>query len=229
MTSILIAEDDTALAHALMELLTEDGYQVDVCERGDDALIHAQEHPYDVILLDVMLPGMDGFAVVAALRSSGQTVPVLMLTARDSVDDRVKGLNAGADDYLVKPFAAIELTARLHALLRRPGTEFGDPHRLSIGDAVYDTKARELLIAGELIVLPPKEGALLELLLRHPNQVLTREQIMARLWGYEGEVLENTLETYVSKLRKRLESGGCPGCPVIQTVRGLGYRLQTES
>jgi DNA-binding response OmpR family regulator len=226
MASILVAEDDAALGKALLQLLAEDGYDVDLCDRGDDALALAEEHPYDAWILDVMLPGLDGFSVVEALRRKGHTVPVLMLTAKDGVSDRVRGLNAGADDYLVKPFAAIELSARLRALLRRQGAEFSDPNRLIVGSVTLDTRSRELAAAGEAMPLTPKEAALLELFMRHPGQVLTREQIMARLWGYEGDVLENTLETYVSKLRKRLER---EGCPTIQTVRGLGYRLQIDN
>lgn len=226
MASILVAEDDAALGKALLQLLAEDGYDVDLCDRGDDALALAEERPYDAWILDVMLPGMDGFSVVEALRRKGHTVPVLMLTAKDGVSDRVRGLNAGADDYLVKPFATIELSARLRALLRRQGAEFSDPNRLVVGSLTFDTRSRELAAGGETTPLTPKEAALLELFMRHPGQVLTREQIMARLWGYEGDVLENTLETYVSKLRKRLER---EGCPTIQTVRGLGYRLQIDS
>ena len=226
MASLLVAEDDAALGAALLELLRDEGFEVELCDRGDDALAMASDHPYDLVVLDVMLPGLDGFAAVAAMRRRGLAVPVMMLTAKDGVIDRVKGLNAGADDYLVKPFAAPEFIARVRALLRRAGADFAAANTLTAGGAALDLQTRELLAGGEATPLPPKEAALLELLMRHRGQVLTRAQIMARLWGYEGDILENTLETYVSKLRQRLER---EGCPAIQTVRGIGYRLQTDS
>lgn len=223
MPKILLVEDDAMLGPALVDLLQEEQYDVTLATDGASAVQFTQDGVYDVVVLDVMLPEMDGFSVVKQLRKDKNLIPVLMLTARDSVHDRVHGLDVGADDYLVKPFATTELLARVRALLRRLGGEFEDPDVVTLGAISFHTAARELMVGDEVSVLPPKEAVLLELLLRHRGQVLTRSQLMDRIWGFEGDVLENTLETYISKLRKRLE---CDGCPIIQTVRGLGYRLQ---
>lgn len=224
MTAILIVEDDQSLGEAISDLLREEGYAVELCDQGDDALAIASDQPFDLLLVDAMLPGMDGFALVSNLRQRGHTEPVIMLTARDGVQDRVRGLNAGADDYVTKPFAGIELCARVRALLRRQQGEFVDPDTLSTGSVRFHVRTRELTVGMETEMLAPKEAALLELFMRHPGQILTKEQIMQRLWGYDGDVLENTLETYVSRLRKRL---GREECPTIQTVRSLGYRWLT--
>lgn len=225
MTAILIVEDDASLGAAMSDLLREEGYETEVCEQGDHALLIAVDHPFDLLIVDAMLPGLDGFALVSALRQRGHTEPVIMVTARDGVQDRVRGLNAGADDYVTKPFAAIELCARVRALLRRQQGEFVDPDFLSAGPVRFHIRTRELTVGHETDSLAPKEAALLELFMRHPGQILTKEQIMQRLWGYDGDVLENTLETYVSRLRKRL---GREECPSIQTVRSLGYRWLTS-
>lgn len=225
MPKLLLVEDDPMLGRALEELLVEEGYEVSRTDDGEVSLHLAGSGFYDALILDVMVPSMDGFEVVRSLRAQRNAVPVLMLTARDAVNDRVKGLDVGADDYLVKPFATTELLARVRALLRRSGGDSLDADVLAVDDALFHVSTRELRVDGTSHVLPPKEAALLELFMRYPRQVLTREQLMDRLWGYEGDVLENTLETYVSKLRKRLE---CVECPAIQTVRGLGYRLQTR-
>ena len=223
MPKILLAEDDAMLGPALVDLLEEENYDVTLATDGASAYQLAQDGVYDALILDVMLPEMDGFTIIAKLRKDKNLVPVLMLTARDGISDRVKGLDAGADDYLVKPFATTELLARVRALLRRLGGEFEDPDVVTLGPITFHMAARQLDVHQESFNLPPKEAVLLELFLRHPGQVLTRSQLMDRIWGFEGDVLENTLETYISKLRKRLE---CEGCPTIQTVRGLGYRLQ---
>ncbi|MHB1684803.1 MAG: response regulator transcription factor [Bacilli bacterium] len=225
MLKLLVIEDDTALALAIEQLLREEGYDVSRTGDGETGLHLAASGFYDGVILDAMIPGMDGFTLLRELRRSKQKVPVIMLTARATVEDRVKGLDAGADDYLVKPFATTELAARVRALLRRHELAGDDADTIGVDTVTLRRNAREVSIGQDTFVLPPKEAALLELFLRHPRQVLTREQLMDRLWGYEADVLENTLETYVSKLRKRLEGDGCP---VIQTVRGLGYRLQTR-
>ncbi|PWI58433.1 hypothetical protein BM613_04050 [Sulfoacidibacillus thermotolerans] len=222
---LLVIEDDVALAHAIEKLLREEGYDVSQTSDGEIGLHLALSGLYDALVLDLMIPGINGFELLRQLREKHNGTPVLVLTARDQVADRVKGLDYGADDYLVKPFATTELLARIRALLRRYDKIGADLDLLMVDGVTYHRKARELIKDGVTYVLPPKEAALLELFLRHPRQVLTREQIMDRLWGYEAEVLENTLETYVSKLRKRLEG---EECPLIQTVRGIGYRLQTR-
>ena len=223
---ILLVEDDELLGKAVEKLLAEENYQVVRATDGETGLDYARQELFDALILDLMIPGIDGFTVLKELRKDKNRLPVLILTARDTVDDRVRGLDLGADDYLVKPFATTELLARVRALLRRLGTEFEDPNLLTAGEIQFNKVSRECTIAGEVQVLPPKEAELLELFLLHPKQVLTREQLMNRLWGYEADVLENTLETYISKLRKRLD---CKECPTILTVRGLGYRLQMNA
>ena len=224
MARILLAEDDPSLGPALRDLLIEESFDVTWVTQGDDALHMAQQNSHDIHVLDVMLPAEDGFAIVRTLREEGDRTPILLLTARDRVEDRVRGLEAGADDYLVKPFASTELIARIRALLRRSSPEFADPDVMHYCSLHLRVSTREFSIDGEAAsILTPKESALLELFLRYPGIVLTRSQLIDRLWGYEADVLENTLEVHVSRLRKRLEHNGCPN---ILTVRGLGYRLQ---
>lgn len=223
---ILLVEDDELLGKAVEKLLLEENYQVVRATDGEMGLDLAEQELFDILILDLMIPTLDGFAVLKELRKHKKRLPVLILTARDNIEDRVRGLDLGADDYLVKPFATTELLARVRALLRRLGVEFEDPNLLAAGSLQFNKLTRECKIAGELQILPPKEAELLELFLLHPKQVLTREQLMNRLWGYEADVLENTLETYISKLRKRMD---CEECPTIITVRGLGYRLQMNA
>lgn len=223
---LLLIEDDELLGKAVEQLLTEEGYQVFRAVDGETGLEFASQELFDALILDLMIPGIDGFAVLKELRKDKNLLPVMILTAKDSVNDRVRGLDLGADDYLVKPFATTELLARVRALLRRAGADFQDPNVLSAGVLQFNKITRECIIAAETQILPPKEAELLEMFLLHPKQVLTREQLMNRLWGYEADVLENTLETYISKLRKRLD---CEECPNILTVRGLGYRLQMNA
>ncbi len=225
MLKLLLIEDDLALAQAIGKLLREEEYDVLHTADGETGLHLALSGLYDALILDIMIPGINGLELLRQLRSKRNGTPVLVLTARDQVADRVKGLDNGADDYLVKPFATTELLARIRALLRRYDKIGADVDLLTVDGFSYNRRAREFIREGVTQVLSPKEAALLELFLRHPRQVLTREQIMDRLWGYEADVLENTLETYVSKLRKRLEGDECP---LIQTVRGIGYRLQTR-
>ncbi len=226
MARILLVEDDELLGKAVEKLLLEENYQVVRATDGEMGLDLAEQELFDILILDLMIPTLDGFAVLKELRKHKKRLPVLILTARDNIEDRVRGLDLGADDYLVKPFATTELLARVRALLRRLGAEFEDPNLLAAGSLQFNKLTRECKIAGELQILPPKEAELLELFLLHPKQVLTREQLMNRLWGYEADVLENTLETYISKLRKRMD---CEECPTIITVRGLGYRLQMNA
>lgn len=226
MPRLLLVEDDPALNRALEELLKEEHYDFTVSFTGDEALYLATSGSYDLLILDIMLPNMNGFAITDELRRQKIRTPILMLTAKDRVEDRVKGLEVGADDYLVKPFATTELLARIRALLRRSSVDFSDPDVLQYGNVSFRVSTRELLIADSQTVLSPKEAVLLEMFLRYPGVVLTRSQLIDRLWGYDSDVLENTLEVHVSKLRKRLEQDGCP---TIQTVRGLGYRLEKAS
>ena len=211
---LLVIEDDPALQRTLAAALREESYAVDVASDGADGLFKAQQNAYDAILLDVMLPKLDGWGVLAALRPACRT-PVLMLTARDAVPDRIKGLNAGADDYLTKPFDIDELLARLRALIRRSA---GQTHpTLTIGDLVLDTAARRACVAGAEIVLTAREYSLLEYLALHRGEVVSRTTLYEHLFDEDDDSLSNLLDVHVSNLRKKL------GHDLIVTRRGLGY------
>jgi heavy metal response regulator len=221
---ILIVEDDEEIATFIERGLKESGHAVDVTDDGDDALNWTLIVQYDAIVLDVMLPSRDGFDVARALRSRSDRTPILMLTARDSVDDRVTGLDSGADDYLVKPFAFAELLARLRALDRRQPMLHDT--KLTVADLELDTTTHEVIRAGTPITLTNKEYTLLELFMRHPNQVLTRETIANRLWNYEFDNFSNVIDVYVRYLRRKIDEPF--ERKLIQTVRGVGYRIVTE-
>jgi two-component system response regulator MprA len=214
---VLIVDDDAGVRRMLARTLEADGYAVAVASDGGGALVEIERAAPDVILLDVTMPGMDGLAVARRLRGKGDAIPVLMLTARDAVADRVAGLDAGADDYLVKPFATDELLARMRALLRR-GRATGD--LLSAGDVTLDLVERNGSRAGRGLDLTPREADLLELLLRNARGVVTREQALSHVWG-EGGVTANAVDRYVAYLRRKL---GDP--PLIRTVRGVGFVLE---
>ena len=202
----------------------ENGYAVDVAANGADALWLATEAHFDAVVLDLMLPDMDGFKVCRSLREAGCWAPVLMLTARDSVDDRVRGLDAGADDYVVKPFSFAELSARVRALLRR-GAQ-ARPTVLQVGDLRLDPALHQAWRGDDEIKLSPKEMALLELFMRHPDEVVTRTQILEQVWDFAFDGLSNVVDQYVSYLRKKVDK------PFrrddLQTVRGVGYRLTSS-
>jgi two-component system, OmpR family, response regulator MprA len=221
---LLLVEDDVKLVKALQRGLQREGYAVDLAGTGDDALAQAGIYDYDAVVLDVMLPGKDGFAVCRELRRNEQWVPVLMLTARDHVKDRIRGLDAGADDYLVKPFALEELHARLRALLRRAAGTETDVLRFS--DVKLDMGTREVRRGERRIELTRTEFLLLELFLRNARQVLTRSVIFDRVWDYDFGPRSNALEVYVSYLRRKLEAGAEPR--LIHTVRGVGYVLREQ-
>ena len=218
---ILVVEDEHKLAAVIRRGLEEHGYAVDVAYDGDDALAMAEIEPYDLIVLDIMLPGIDGLTVCRRLRSGRRNMPVLMLTARDTVDDRVAGLDAGADDYLVKPFAFRELLARVRALLRRDGLS-KDPV-LRLGNLEVDTVTHEVRRDGRPVELTSKEYAMLEYFMRNPNRVLTRTQIAEHVWDYDFPNVTNVIDVHVRALRRKLDDP-YPG-RLIQTVRGAGYRL----
>jgi DNA-binding response OmpR family regulator len=219
---ILLAEDDDRLARSLRRALEDEGYVVDVAADGPSALEMGGADGLDVIVLDVMLPGMDGFQVGRSLREEGVSTPILMLTARGAVEDRVRGLDVGADDYLVKPFALTELLARIRALARRPPPRAEPP--LQVADLLLDVSRHSALRAGREIPLTAKEFQLLEYLLRHPNQVLTRAQILESVWQYDQEFASNVVDIYVHYLRRKIDKG-FPR-QMIHTVRGVGYRLK---
>ncbi len=218
---ILVVEDNHRLSNSLKMNLVHEGYSVDTAYDGQEGQDLAELTPYDLVILDVLLPAKDGFEVCRDLRRRKIHTPILLLTARDSVDDRVQGLDCGADDYLVKPFAMQELLARLRALLRRQQPY--QPGRLEMGSLVVDPATHTALRAGQPIELTPKEFALLEFLLHHPNQVVTREMIEQHIWNYDFECESNVIDVYVRRLRRKIDDP----FPVklLATVRGIGYRL----
>jgi heavy metal response regulator len=221
---VLVVEDEAAVAKFIQQGLTEAGYAVDVASDGQEALDYASAAQYDIIVLDIMLPKIDGLSVLRKLRDTGTQASVLLLTARDAVEDRVQGLDTGADDYLVKPFAFPELLARIRALLRRPALQTGTI--LSAGDLEMDLARREVRRAGCRIELSPREFALLESLMRHPNQVVSRSQLMQHVWNFDFYGDSNIVDVYIGYLRRKVDQESA--YPIIHTVRGVGYRLGTE-
>jgi heavy metal response regulator len=218
---ILVVEDEPGVARFLEQGLVESGYAVDVARDGQEGLEYALAAGYDAIVLDIMLPKMDGLRMIYEVRNQHVKTPVLLLTARDGVDDRVRGLDSGADDYLVKPFAFSELLARVRALLRRPPLQ-ADPI-LRAADLEMDVARREVRRAGRIIELSPREYALLEYFLRYPGQVLTRTQIIEHVWNFNFYGETNVVDVYIGYLRRKLEAGF--DAPLIRTIRGVGYRL----
>ncbi len=226
MTRILCVEDDSTTADYIAKGLGEAGFTVDVASDGRDGLFRASDGSYDAIVLDRMLPGMDGLSVLAALRAGGVTTPVIMLSALASLDERVKGLHGGSDDYLGKPFAFAELLARIEALRRRAApavTGEGQVTRLAYEDLEVDLLTRRVLRGGRRIDLQPREFRLLEFLLRHRDQVVTRTMLLEDVWDYHFDPGTNVIDVHVSRLRKKLDEGGAR--PLLHTVRGAGYRL----
>lgn len=222
---ILVVEDEAGVAGFLEQGLRESGYTVDVARDGADGLEYALAYEYDAIVLDIMLPRLNGLELLKEIRAKRIKSPVLLLTARDGVYDRVHGLDVGADDYLVKPFAFPELLARLRALLRRPPLQAGGV--LQMCDLEMDVAKREVRRAGKLIELSPREFALLELLLRHPNQVLSRTQMLEHVWDFDFYSDTNVVDVYIGYLRRKLDRGFIP--PLIHTVRGVGFRLSEDA
>jgi two-component system, OmpR family, response regulator MprA len=216
---ILVVDDDPRITDLMRRILAYEGYSVAIARSGTEALDRSLERPPDLVILDIMLPGLDGLEVAQRLREAGDNVPILMLTARGTVADRVKGLEKGADDYLVKPFAPEELVARVKALLRRSQEERHEILRYA--DVELDTGTRLAHRGSREIELSPTEYELLALFLRRPRQVLTREIILDRVWGIDFEGSSNVMEVYVGYLRAKLEAGGEPR--LIHTVRGVGY------
>jgi two-component system OmpR family response regulator len=219
---ILVVEDELKMASLIRRGLVEEGHAADVTPKGEDAIWMAEAHPYDVVVLDVMLPGVGGFETCRRLRNAGVWTPVLMLTARDAVDDRVAGLDAGADDYLTKPFSFAELLARLRALARRGGVE--RPAQLAIGDLVLDPATRRAWRGDTESHLSPKEFALLEAFMRRPGQVLSRLQLLEHAWDFAYENRSNVVDVYVRYLREKIDRSF--GTDSIETVRGVGYRFR---
>jgi two-component system OmpR family response regulator len=219
---VLVVEDEVKMARAIRRGMEQEGYAVDTALDGDEGLHMVTENDYDAVVLDVMLPGMDGLEVCRRLRARGRWAPVLMLTARDTVPDRIEGLDAGADDYLVKPFAFGELLARLRALVRRGAVE--RPAVLQVGDLALDPAAHSVSRAGQPVELSAREFALLEFLMRHPGEVVSRTAILEHVWDYNYDGLSNVVDVYVGYLRRKLEQPF--GRALIRTVRGVGYALE---
>lgn len=219
---VLVVEDETRMARLVKRGLEEEGHAVDVAGDGPEGLWLATENRYAAVVLDVMLPGFDGFEVCRRLRAAGVWAPVLMLTARDAVGDRVRGLDAGADDYLVKPFSLLELAARLRALARRD--DRARPVVLAVGDLRLDPAGKRAWRGGAELRLSPKEFSLLELFLRHPGVVLTRSQILDAAWDFAYDGSSNVVDQYVTYLRKKVDVPF--GRHDLETVRGMGYRLR---
>ncbi|MFT8871772.1 MAG: response regulator transcription factor [Sporolactobacillus sp.] len=218
---LLAVEDNQALLKEIVKLLSED-YQVDFADNGDDGFYLAEQAIYDALVLDVMLPGMDGFEMTRRLRAKGIDTPVIFLTARDAVDDRVKGLNIGGDDYIVKPFQNQELKARVSAILRR-SMPMSIHQTLCYKTIEMDHKRREVRISGETVAFTSKQYELLEFLIQNEEQILTREQIFDRIWGFDSETTVGIVEVYIHQLRRKLKKYGYESD--IQTVRGIGYML----
>jgi DNA-binding response OmpR family regulator len=222
---ILLIEDEAGVAGFIRQGLTESGYSVDCAGDGLEGLEQALALEYAAVILDIMLPGMDGLEVLSEMRNRRVKSPVLLLTARDGINDRVRGLDIGADDYLVKPFAFPELLARIRALLRRPPLQAGNV--LSLGDLEMNISTREVRRAGDRIELSPREFALLELLLRHPKQALTRTQILEHVWDFDYYSDTNVVDVYIGYLRRKIDHAY--SSPLIKTVRGVGYRISEEA
>ncbi len=221
---VLLIEDEPGMVQFIQQGLQEQGFSVDTAQDGETGLEAALLSEYDVLVLDIMLPVMDGLQVLQDLRDRGVKTPVLLLTAKSEIEDRVRGLDQGADDYLVKPFAFSELLARLRALVRRPPLQ-NNPV-LELGDLTMDVAAHTVRRSVQLIELSPREFALLELLLRHPHQVLSRTQIAERVWNLDYYTGTNVVDVYIGYLRRKIDRGF--DYPLIHTVRGIGYRASPE-
>jgi DNA-binding response OmpR family regulator len=223
---ILVVEDEHKIANSIKKGLEQEAFAVDVAYDGQSGFDLAVGEKYDAIVLDLMLPGMDGIEICKKLRQDKIHVPILMLTAKSQIEDRVAGLNTGADDYLVKPFAFAELVARLRALLRRPGQVL--PQELKVGDLTLNTGSFEVNRANRRIDLSRKEFSLLEFLIRHTEQILTKEQIIEGVWSYDADILPNTVEVYMKNLRAKVDEPFAKSQNLLQTVRGFGYKISEK-
>ena len=222
---ILIVEDEHRIAHSLQKGLEQERFAVDVAYTGGEGYDLASSEDYDLIVLDLMLPGMDGISICKELRKNKIHVPILLLTAKGQISEKVKGLNSGADDYLTKPFSFEELLARIRALLRRKGSEVQTT--VSLDDLSMDISRFEVKRGGELISLTSKEFSLLEFLLSKKNQIVTKDQIIQHVWNFDADILPNTVEVYIKKLRDKIDNKFPHKKQLIKTVRGFGYKLGT--
>ncbi len=223
---ILIVEDDHKIANAIKRGLEQESFAVDVCYEAKDGLGFAVTENYDLIVLDRMLPGGDGLQICKAVRDQHIHIPILMLTAKDKISDRVEGLNSGADDYLIKPFAFEELLARIRALLRRPSAQ--SENTLKVGDLELNTLSYKVLRDGKEIELSNKEFALLEYMMRNPGRILTKDNIISHIWDYDADILPNTVEVYIGYLRNKIDKPFKSSDNLILTARGFGYKIQEK-
>ncbi len=223
---VLVVEDDPMLREALVCVLRDEGYTVDESGSGDEGLYMAEQAIYDLLILDIMLPGMSGLQIVQGLRAQSAETPILLLTAKDSIEDRVTGLETGADDYLVKPFAVPELLARVKALLRRKGMFLGTEEGVRYGPISVNPRSKDGFAGDQALQLTIKEYELLEFLLVNSERILTREQIFDRIWGFESDTTSGIVDLYIHYLRKKLAAFDCDS--LIQTVRGVGYMLKEK-
>jgi len=223
---ILIIEDDHKIANAIKKGLSQESFAVDICFDGKDGFGSAMTIDYDLIILDRMLPEIDGIKICQILRKKNKKMPIIMLTAKDKIRDRVEGLNAGADDYLIKPFAFEELLARVKALLRRPKEIIDDT--IGINGLTLNPTTYEVTREGKSITLSNKEFALLEYLLRNPNRILTKDNIISHVWDYDADILPNTVEVYIGYLRNKIDKPFNNRRNLIQTVRGFGYKISEK-
>ncbi len=219
---ILLVEDEKKISDFVVKGLKEQGYVVELAEDGDDGFVHASTQSYDVVVMDIMLPGRDGLSILKSLRKAGNTVPVILVTARGELDERLEGLNLGADDYLTKPFYLDELVARIQALHRRSSGQ--SLSLMQVEDLVVNLSTREVSRAGESVDLTTREFNLLEYLMRSPGRVLTRTQILEQVWGYDFDPSTNVVDVCIQRLRKKVDAG--QAVPLIETVRGAGYRMR---
>lgn len=221
---ILVVEDDHKIANAIKKGLEQESFAVDVAYDGKEGLGSALTFDYDLVILDRMLPELDGLKICEIMREKNNHTPILILTAKDKISDRVEGLNTGADDYLVKPFAFEELLARIKALLRRPEPIVSN--QIKISDLVLDELNFEVKRSGKEIVLSNKEFGLLRYLMKNPGRILTKDNIIAHVWDYDADILPNTVEVFIKNLRKKIDDPFKKKGPLIETVRGFGYRLK---
>ena len=221
---ILLVEDEKQIADFAKKGLTEQGFLVEHCAHGDEALGLMLSQPYDAVVLDIMLPGRDGLSILKQFRKKGHSTPVILLTARSELDERIEGLNTGADDYLTKPFYVEELGARLHAVRRRTSDE--GVSLLRAGEMSVNLITREVKVAGKAVKLTAREFSLLEYLMRSPGRVYTRTQMLEHVWGYDFDPNTNLVDVHIQRLRKKICPGGDTG--LIETIRGVGYRVRKE-
>jgi DNA-binding response OmpR family regulator len=220
--NVLLVEDEARIASFVGQGLREQGFVVDACDNGTEGYALALDRTYDVVLLDIMVPGMDGLALLKNLRGAGQTVPIILITARNELDDRLVGLNLGADDYIAKPFYVEELVARIHAVVRRSSGE--RQNFLAVGPLRLDRITREVTCEGHQVELTAREFNLLEYLMRSPGRVFTRTQILEHVWGYDFNPSTNVVDVAIQRLRKKLDP--LAAAPWIESVRGVGYRFR---